>query len=437
MNVTDKIDAALLACLGSRDLRDVAGDLEAVSPEEWEQVAQRSIYHSLGPLLYRSLKQISQTVGIPHQVLNRLRTIYQANTAKNLRVYNELAAVLRGLERDGVQVIVLKGAHLAQVVYGDVGLRQMNDVDILVRKTDLPKAQDRLLEMGYTLPDRAGREVKHLGPFSKPHALPVELHWTLARETDPLTIDIEGLWARANPATIGDGDAFLLCPEDLFLHQCLHAAYHHGFVLGLQPLCDVAETVGHFEGRLDWQRVRSSARRWRTGRSVHLTLQLARELLGMKLPAEVLDSFDSSGLDEEIKAIARDQIFSHRDDSSGIGARARQFAKTGRRAGFMRKAALILRTLFPSPSYMRIKYGTKPLPFCYLLQPFDLFFRYFPLPRRISGRRRTAGGQLLFLLKIKANTEAIKKWIESGSIDRSGKRSARSDRNKSGDVDAY
>jgi hypothetical protein len=59
-------------------------------------------------------------------------TLYSA--LRNMRRCHELSKVLRILQNDGIPVIVLKGAALAEVVYGNIALRSMSDVDLLVKK---------------------------------------------------------------------------------------------------------------------------------------------------------------------------------------------------------------------------------------------------------------------------------------------------------------
>jgi len=415
MNWSDKTRAALLRCLGAEDFRAAADALRDLSSGDWERLVRKSVNHHVAPLLYRSLKRLGPDVDVPDNVSSRLRGIYQTNTVKNLRVYHELGTVLRGLTMDGVPVIVLKGAHLARFVYGDIGLRQMCDVDILVRKPDLMKTQDRLLGMGYHLPEFTRNNLVHLFPFSKPGVLRMEVHWTLTPETDPLTIDVEGLWERACPVQIGGGEALLLSPEDLLLHQCLHAAYTHGFVLGLKPFCDIAETIRHHGSRIDWVRMRSSARRWKTERCVAVVLCLLEELLAMSAPLRLTGSFEAGGSDAEFVAIARQQIFSVEDDSGTATASLKRSLKPWGRDGFIEKAHRLLKILFLPPENMRAKYQTERLLLSYLIRPFDLLARYLPSARRDSKRESKADGQMLVALKRIENANVIKNWIDSGS----------------------
>ena len=49
----------------------------------------------------------------------------------------------------GVPFLVLKGAALAHLVYGDPRLRPMRDVDLLIRKADAGRALDVLTRCGF------------------------------------------------------------------------------------------------------------------------------------------------------------------------------------------------------------------------------------------------------------------------------------------------
>jgi len=51
------------------------------------------------------------------------------------RNYAELGQLLRSLKDRGVEVIVLKGAALAETVWKNIALRPMADMDLLVDRT--------------------------------------------------------------------------------------------------------------------------------------------------------------------------------------------------------------------------------------------------------------------------------------------------------------
>src|SRR3989304_7122244 len=108
----------------------------------WEEVLESAFWHGIAPLLYNNLKDIQESHLIPREVMAQLRTAYHGNLARNMYLYAELKRILETFSNKGVKVIVLKGAALAKTVYGDIGLRPMSDIDLLVKREDLPHAEN-------------------------------------------------------------------------------------------------------------------------------------------------------------------------------------------------------------------------------------------------------------------------------------------------------
>lgn len=188
----------------SRLLRCLSDSREPTT--EWNEVVATAVYHGLAPLLFKRLKDNNTRAGVPADSWERLRLAYFASAGRNMRLYRELRPVLRCLRSSDIPVIVLKGAFLAQAVYGDVALRPMYDVDLMVPRAELPRALAVLLDMGGV--HRQSEDIESL--CRKRHYLPpvvirglaIETHMTIASPTGPVTVDLTGLWHRARPATI-------------------------------------------------------------------------------------------------------------------------------------------------------------------------------------------------------------------------------------------
>ena len=58
--------------------------------------------------------------------------VYLASAHRNLRLFGELRQILRAFNAAGLSVIPLKGACLAEMIYGNIALRPMVDVDLLL-----------------------------------------------------------------------------------------------------------------------------------------------------------------------------------------------------------------------------------------------------------------------------------------------------------------
>ncbi|GEM_PF-1662464 len=103
----------------------------------WESFLPLAFYNNIGPLLYKNLSGVDTRL-LPFWIVDALKKDYEQNTSKTNTAYRDLAKLLQEFKNNHVDVIVLKGAALAEKLYRDTGLRPMEDIDILVKKTDWP-----------------------------------------------------------------------------------------------------------------------------------------------------------------------------------------------------------------------------------------------------------------------------------------------------------
>jgi len=128
--------SSLVALLSRRELCP-----ESMAPDDWDTVRAAAETHDLGALVYVRVKQ--HNVTLPPVVGDVLRASYVAGAARNMRLFDALGTILRSCETAGTPVIPLKGACLAERIYGDIALRPMADLDLLVKPADLPSAIER------------------------------------------------------------------------------------------------------------------------------------------------------------------------------------------------------------------------------------------------------------------------------------------------------
>jgi hypothetical protein len=201
-------------------------DLDDLTETDWDELLRKSAAHGISGLIFQRISLPAVRKMIPPWVIEGLSQQYSKTALKNLHIYHNLCKILTALQEVGIQVIVLKGAYLAQIIYANLGLRSMKDIDLLVNKSDLGKAEQKLLDLGYTLSgDRAWRESEHFEfCFKLPDkGMSVELHWDIEPPTAPFRIDTDGLRDRAKPARIAGVSTLVPSPEDMLIHLCLHA----------------------------------------------------------------------------------------------------------------------------------------------------------------------------------------------------------------------
>ncbi|MBI2865191.1 MAG: nucleotidyltransferase family protein [Chloroflexi bacterium] len=273
------------------------GPVPAIPDDECDDLIAMAGRHRLLPLVYRrSRKHACRS--LPPAVEQTLHRAYLLGVVANRRIYHHLARLLGAANESGLPIVVLKGACLAEVVYGDVALRPMTDLDLLFRWHDLPRLDYLTCSLGYTRPDgdlvalaEAGAR-HHFPILRQSNGPPLELHWTIAHEDrHGVFIDqaeIEALWSRSLPMTIAGVATRMLAPEDLLLHSCLHLANNHLFAwAGLRGLVDLSLTVKKYGHQLGWDAVERRARTWGAWHGVSLALWLARDWLGAPIPDPV------------------------------------------------------------------------------------------------------------------------------------------------------
>jgi hypothetical protein len=256
-------ESALRLCLCSRWNHAAAGELalQARQPGwSWEAAAACAFSEGLAPLLYAQLSPTDLWPAISPGVRDALALAYEGSAIRSAVLFTALEELLGRLNRAGVPVLLLKGAALAGVLYGDPALRPMRDLDLLVPETEAGHALAVLAACGYTATHAEARPGSRLAwenelLLSKPGVIgiAVELHW---RPFDApfyqQRLRADWFWATATPVAVGAARALTLGPEAQFLYLAGHLMLHHRGQ-GLRWWLDLAELLRHARGALDWQ----------------------------------------------------------------------------------------------------------------------------------------------------------------------------------------
>jgi hypothetical protein len=245
---------------------------------------------------------------VPPEGLNvakRLIGAYYRTTARNVLRYHHLGLLLEEFDQAGLSVLMLKGAALALSVYPEVGLREMSDVDLLVRPEQLQTA-DRLLTIeGYQAVDRSAIDLarppsEHLTTLDyrdlqgvKPA---IHLHWHLINSTVPHAdysrrIDLEGVWARAGRLLLKNRSILELSPSDAVLYLSEHAMRVSHSLNRLMWLADLAWLIDRRRDQLDWNEIERRARLWGIDRLVRPVYTVIRAWFGVPMPDQFVEAF--------------------------------------------------------------------------------------------------------------------------------------------------
>ena len=116
--------------------------------------------------------------------------------------------------------------------------------------------------------------------------------------------DVDGLWRRAQAATIAKTEVLALSPEDMLVHLCLHYC-RHKFYNGLTPLLDITELLQFFRDRIDWKQVLELSQTQQACRCVYLVLQLASEWFNAPVPPDWLAGLKPPDFSSQVLSLAK------------------------------------------------------------------------------------------------------------------------------------
>lgn len=267
-----------------RRLREIAA-----SDLDWQYLLAMAHYHRVLPLLHHNVNT-HVPHGPPADVRGRLREVVMQNGARNLFLRSWLIAIMALLKEQGIPVLAFKGPVLAEDIYGNIGYRTFSDLDFLISRRDVKKMVLRLRGLGFRQdidlsPDQYEKLVDkfHHAVVIKDGVI-VELHWELTGRYFFKKVGIDRLLPRAVEVEVAGHHLQTLGSEDLLVYLCVHGCRHHW--PQVDAVCCVAELVKK-KLHLDWDLVWQLAQQLGASKMLLLGLVLARDMLGLVLPARI------------------------------------------------------------------------------------------------------------------------------------------------------
>ncbi len=260
-------------------------DVDALDPESAR----------LLPLLLWNLRRS----GADDPALARYHSVHKKTWYRNQLSFAALTSVLRVLRGAGIETLVLKGVVLALHYYPQVGLRPMNDVDVLVRSGQLESALRVLRATGWaplTLPN--GREFSstatnlyHSWGFRNGTTSELDLHWHASADGCRWDAD-EASWDASVPLVIGTEATRTLDATDLLLNILVHAYASHAPVI--RWVADAAMIVRVAGDDIDWDRFADQAARRRLVVPVRVAVRYLDDSGLVPIPIPTIRRFEAT-----------------------------------------------------------------------------------------------------------------------------------------------
>lgn len=243
-------------------------------------------------------------MALPDSVRHRLEGERLASELNRKSIDYELRHLESVLTSADQKVVLLKGAAYLCAGFGWAAGRRTNDVDMLVAEDQVSLVESLLLECGYGMTDKFSaedcryfRRWLHEIPPLKHHyrQIEVDVHFRLLPISDPRSFPPTDMLRRST--ALGKGAFAILDPVDRVLHCILNLArtgdYSHAFRDCWDLRCLIEEPANvekHSGSPTDgfcWQEFVSRASAIGLSHSAALTLVLANDLVGLRLPSDI------------------------------------------------------------------------------------------------------------------------------------------------------
>jgi len=242
------------------------------------RLVQKAHRHNVAALLHR-LKPREATDSDRHS----FASAYRGTLAQNLLFLETTRDLLEVFEKAKISVMPLKGILFASRFYKDIGVRPQSDVDLLVHEEDLDLAHRLLIEQGFGEAWPRAFYQDHYHWVYRRGTILLELHWAL-KAPGTCSPNLARIWDQARWC-FAEGVEFLeMAPEDLLTYLAVNKA-HQRFP-ALLDYVDLAKILQH--SPLDWERFCQEALKDKTAGPVWFGLSVAKDLLDVPVPDEVL-----------------------------------------------------------------------------------------------------------------------------------------------------
>ncbi len=274
----------------------------------WLGLIQR---HRIVPHALRALA--SAEAAIPRTVSTELKNETLAIATRALGRARQLSELVATLARAGVRSLPFKGPMLSLAAYGDIGIRDSVDLDIVVCPADVDRARDAMIGGGYVSrlqmsPAQERMLQRSFGHFkyglgksaeqSGTESAPVELHWRFAAPRYPWSLPPEEVLARAGGSEVAGVNIAVPDATDQLLLQAMHGARHQWERLEwLVAFHELLRRPGVDEAQL-----LERARHHGSSRAIRVALRVTRDLWDTPMSPRL----SAAGDDAQIALLARE-----------------------------------------------------------------------------------------------------------------------------------
>ncbi|AEE97658.1 nucleotidyltransferase domain-containing protein [Mahella australiensis] len=329
--------------------KDLELDNTIIKALDWEYLLQISLRHKVFPIVY---KAISKYIPIKYQAFYDQK-YYDIVKKINIRML-ELDRILKLAEQNNIEVILLKGPALAEIIYNDIYIRQFVDIDLLVKEADMEKMYYLLNSIGYLQKISFDKNTNRYNTVDKPifkygsdfHEFQcikdigdnIYIFVEIKRASSAIPLKhIGDFLENVQSISINGIDIKTLNLTYTFLHLCsnfftnFETEWGVNHETNLRDILDTCMFISKHGDFLNWTEINSLSNKYEIAHKIYYVLKCMTGMVGKVISNEIIESFNPNKVtyyfngnsDGSINAWESDFVFRLFNDKE----RKREFVK--------------------------------------------------------------------------------------------------------------
>lgn len=333
----------------------------AETTADWQYLSTLANKHGVSALVYHNLEKLDFLQYVPKAIADSLHNSLMVNITRNTSHIEAMGKVLELMKDANIKTVLLKGLALELSVYGNQGLRQMTDVDVLASGEDCLKARNVLMKNGFvSLPLKSALYKsmlldigKHLPTLSK-NGFSLELHHKLfGAGKNELT---KKLYDASMETVLNSQKTYLPGPQLFFLYLVRHLYLHEmNNESQLRLYADLVVLLENHRDEIINYDLLTFAGDAGMGEILAWRLEPLRDLWGISFPDWLNDYINKWYNPDSINKFI---YFLKSPKDNPIQDKARRYRNNFKEiAGLHRKILFLLGDLFPTLKFMKKRYN--------------------------------------------------------------------------------
>lgn len=264
---------------------------------DWGELLDLGRRHRVRPVMNKGLSLMAQKEEVPDAFVQDLKVAQSRRGHENLLNARELIHLIKAMREKGMEVIPYKGVLLAQLGYGDIGSREMSDIDFLMNLEDFPVVRDILLDRGYVPTKRVPEDFEPI--FFRQNfqynfdlykgeerLFHVEPHWKIGLKQWQTDLSFEDVKLMTVRKDFFGTEINMLTPEGLLITTCLHHGGEDRW-RWLKYICDVSAILIRYKNELNWHLILREVDRFKVTNLILLGVGLSVDVFDTPVPENI------------------------------------------------------------------------------------------------------------------------------------------------------